>query len=38
LFRQEVSIVQEDRVLHYDIANASKFIASLEIDLKELFD
>jgi len=38
LFRQEVSIVQEDRVLHYDIANASKFIASLEIDSKELFD
>ena len=38
LFRQEVSIVQEDRVLHYDIANDSKFIASLEIDLKELFD
>jgi len=25
-------------VLHYDIANASKFIASLEIDSKELFD
>ena len=37
LFRQEVSIVQEDRVLHYDIGNASKFIASLEIDSKELF-
>ena len=38
LFRQEVSIVQDDRVLHYDISNASKFIASLEIDSKELFD
>jgi histidine ammonia-lyase len=38
LFRQEVSIVEEDRVLHYDIANASKFIASLEVDSKELYD
>ena len=38
LFRQEVSIVQEDRVLHNDIANASKFIASFEIDSNELFD
>lgn len=38
LFRQEVSIVQEDRVLHNDIANASKFITSFEIDSNELFD
>ena len=38
LFRQEVSIVQEDRVLHNDIVNASKFIASFEIDSNELFD
>ena len=38
LFRQEVSIVQEDRVLYNDIANASKFIASFEIDSNELFD
>lgn len=38
LFRQEVSIVQEDRVLHNDIANASKFIACFEIDSNELFD
>ena len=37
LFRQEVSIVQEDRVLHYDIVNASEFISSLEIDSDELF-
>ena len=38
LFRAEVTIVEEDRVLHYDIVNASKFIASLEIDSLELFD
>ncbi len=38
LFRQEVSIVQEDRVLHNDIVNASKFIASFEIASNELFD
>ena len=36
-FREEVSIVEEDRVLHYDIANASEFINSLEIDSQELF-
>jgi histidine ammonia-lyase len=38
LFREEVTIVEEDRVLHYDIVNASKFIISLEIDSLELFD
>ena len=38
LFRQEVTIVEEDRVLHYDIVNASDFISSLEIDSIELFD
>jgi histidine ammonia-lyase len=38
LFREEVTIVEEDRVLHYDIVNASKFITSLEIDSLELFD
>ena len=37
LFRKEVSIVQEDRVLHYDIHEATEFISSLEIDTKELF-
>ena len=37
LFRKEVSIVQEDRVLHYDIQEASEFISSLEIDATELF-
>lgn len=38
LFRKEVSIVEEDRVLHIDILNASNFIASLEVDSTELFD
>jgi len=38
LFRKDVTIVEEDRVLHYDIINASKFITSLEIDSLELFD
>ncbi|WP_254712331.1 aromatic amino acid lyase [Polaribacter sp. Hel1_33_96] len=37
LFRQEVTIVEEDRVLHDDIVNASEFINSLEIDSLELF-
>ena len=37
LFRKEVSIVQEDRVLQYDIHTASEFISTLEIDAKELF-
>ena len=36
LFRQEVTIVEEDRVLHDDIVNASEFINSLEIDSLEL--
>ncbi len=36
-FRQEVSIVTEDRVMHDDIIAASKFIDSLEIDSEELF-
>tara|TARA_R110001592_G_scaffold95401_3_gene274904 strand:+ start:5702 stop:7210 length:1509 start_codon:yes stop_codon:yes gene_type:complete len=38
LFRKEVTIVEEDRVLHYDIVNASNFITSLEIDGLELFE
>ncbi|QNM85970.1 histidine ammonia-lyase [Polaribacter pectinis] len=37
MFRQEVSIVEEDRVMHTDIMNASEFITSLEIDSLELF-
>ncbi len=36
-FREEVSIVDEDRVLHHDIMNATAFIDSLEIDSEELF-
>jgi histidine ammonia-lyase len=36
-FREEVSIVDEDRVLHYDIKNTSRFITSLVIDSDELF-
>ncbi|PQJ78126.1 histidine ammonia-lyase [Polaribacter porphyrae] len=36
-FRKEVTIVNEDRVLHNDIINASKFIDTLVIDSKELF-
>lgn len=37
LFRKEVSFVEEDRILHYDIVKASEFIESLQIDSKELF-
>lgn len=36
-FREEVSIVQEDRVMHNDIIAASSFIDNLEIDSQELF-
>jgi histidine ammonia-lyase len=36
-FRQEVTIVEEDRVMHTDIMNATDFITSLEIDSLELF-
>ncbi len=38
LFRTEVTIVNEDRVLHNDIVKASGFLASLEIDSKEIFN
>ncbi|MGY0408820.1 MAG: HAL/PAL/TAL family ammonia-lyase, partial [Polaribacter sp.] len=38
LFRQEVSIVAEDRVLHNDIMASSNFINTLEIDSLELFE
>jgi histidine ammonia-lyase len=37
VFREEVHLVDEDRVLHDDIVNASHFITSLEIDSLELF-
>ena len=37
-FRQEVTIVEEDRVLHNDIVKSSEFITSLEIDSDELFE
>ncbi|TXD50854.1 MULTISPECIES: histidine ammonia-lyase [unclassified Polaribacter] len=37
-FRQEVTIVEEDRVMHTDIVNASHFISNLEIDSQELFE
>jgi len=36
-FREEVCIVEEDRVMHHDMMNASRFIDSLEIDSEELF-
>jgi len=36
-FRNDVPIVEEDRVLHYDIKNASNFMTSLAIDSDELF-
>ena len=36
-FREEVSIVEEDRVMHHDMVAASKFINSMKIDSEELF-
>jgi len=36
-FRQEVSIIEEDRVMHHDMMTASAFIDSLEINSEELF-
>jgi histidine ammonia-lyase len=38
LFRQDVPIVDADRVLHYDIKNAISYIQSLTIDSDELFN
>ena len=38
LLRQDVTIVEEDRVLHNDIVKASDFINSLDIDSVELFE
>ncbi|MEQ6123282.1 histidine ammonia-lyase [Pseudotenacibaculum sp. MALMAid0570] len=36
-FREEVSLVQEDRVMHNSMMAASQFIDSLDIDSEELF-
>jgi histidine ammonia-lyase len=36
-FRNEVTFVEEDRVMHYDIVKASEFIGTFEIDSNELF-
>lgn len=36
-FRNEVSLVEEDRVMHDDMMTASNFIDSLEIDAGELY-
>lgn len=37
VFREDVSVVLEDRVLHNDIVKSSEFINALEIDSSELF-
>lgn len=37
LYRQEVSFVEDDRVLHNDIQQSISFIQSLDIDSQELF-
>lgn len=36
-FRDEVALVEEDRVLHHDILKASEFIEAIEIDAGELY-
>lgn len=36
-FREEVSLVEEDRVLHNDMMKAINFLSFLEIDVKELY-
>jgi len=38
MFRNDVPIVTEDRVLHNDIKNAEYFIENLHIEASELFD
>lgn len=38
MFRTEVPIVENDRVLHNDIINATNFLINLTIDGDELFD
>ena len=37
LFRSDISVVENDRVLHYDILLAEQFIDGIEIDANELF-
>ncbi len=37
LFREEVPFVEDDRVMHNDIANSINFIRNLTIDSEELF-
>lgn len=37
-FRNDVPIVSEDRVLHYDIKNAERFIESFTIEASEMFN
>jgi histidine ammonia-lyase len=34
-YREEVPLVKEDRILHYDIENSVAFLESFAIDLEE---
>lgn len=36
-FRREVSVVKEDKVMHYDLVKAKNYLNSIKIDEKELF-
>jgi histidine ammonia-lyase len=38
MFRTEVPIVENDRVLHDDIVNAKDFLRNLTIDGEEIFE
>ena len=38
MFRNEVPLVYEDRVLHHDIMNAITFLDSITVDSEELFN
>lgn len=38
MFRSEVSLVENDRVLHDDIVSATEFLKNLTIDSEELFE
>ncbi len=37
MFRQDVPVVNDDRVLHNDIKNAENFINNLTIEVDELY-
>lgn len=37
IFRENVSFVEEDRIMHYDIIKASKFLETWKIDSHDLF-